>query len=210
VRLCAYLCDDVDVPTRKSIDRPRALGLSLIVGSLLGLLAAFALTVEKFAVLEHPARQLSCNISVLIGCGASLSSEQGALLGFPNSLLGLVFWSAVAVVGVVVVWSELPRGMWLLLAVGMTGALALVVWFIFQSIYVIGVLCPWCMLTWVETIPLFFLVVLHGLRSGAVPAPRVVRAAARRLYSWVPVLSALAVVVIAVLAQARLDVLHSL
>lgn len=195
--------------THKALQRHRVLGVGLIVGGLLGLVAAFALTLEKFAVLEHPTQQLSCNISALIGCGVSLDSEQGALLGFPNSMFGLMFWSALITFGLVAVWGDLSRGMWVLLAAGMTGAFALVVWFIVQSIYVIGVLCPWCMLTWVVTIPLFITVVLHVLRSGALPAPLAVRTAARALYSWWPVVSLSIVVIIVILAQTRLDVLRS-
>lgn len=190
--------------------RTRALGVSLAVGGVLGLVAAFALTIEKFTVLEHPAQQLSCNINALIGCGASLNSVQGAVFGFPNSVLGLIFWSAVTLFGFISIWVDLPRWMWLLLAVGMAGALALVVWFIGQSIYVIGVLCPLCMLTWVATIPLFLLVVLHCLRSGVIPASRAVRSIAERLYFWVPVLTVVVLIVIAVLAQVRLDIFNSL
>lgn len=196
--------------TDSPVARPRALGVSLIVGGAVGLVAAFALTVDKFAVLEHPGGKLNCNFSVLVGCGASLNSQQGAVFGFPNSILGLVFWSAVATIGVFAVWGQVPRGVWILLAAGMTGALGLVVWFVIQSIYVIGVLCPWCMLTWVVTIPLFLLVVLHGLRSGAIPAPSFARTAAGELYSWVPVLSLALLVIIAVVAQLRLNVLQSL
>ncbi|MEO6943374.1 MAG: vitamin K epoxide reductase family protein [Lacisediminihabitans sp.] len=102
--------------------------------------------------------------------------------------------------------------MWLALALGMTAAMALVVWFIIQSIYVIGVLCPWCMLTWVVTIPLFVLVVCHVLRSGAVPVPvpMRVRSAAAAAYSWVFIITITIVLLIVVLAQLRLDVLSHL
>jgi uncharacterized membrane protein len=190
--------------------RPRGLGISLIVGGLLGLLAAAALIVEKIESLAHPGVQLACNFSVLVGCSASLNSEQGSLVGIPNPVLGLMFWSAIVTIGVVIVAVELPRWMWLALALGMTGAMALVVWFIIQSIYVIGVLCPWCMLTWVVTIPLFLLVVSHVLRSGALPVPPRVRTAAAEAFRWVFIIALTIVLLVAVLAQLRLDLLGHL
>lgn len=193
-----------------SFARPRGLGISLIVGGLGGLIAAAALIVEKIESLAHPAAQLACNFSVLVGCSASLNSEQGSLLGVPNPVLGLMFWSAIVTIGVVIIAVELPRWIWLLLTLGMTGALALVVWFIIQSIYVIGVLCPWCMLTWVMTIPLFLLVVWHALRSGVIPLPPRARRFAAEAYSWVWIMTLGIVVVVAVLAQLRLDVIRYL
>jgi uncharacterized membrane protein len=180
------------------------------VGGLLGLLAAAALIVEKIESLAHPTAQLGCNFSVLVGCSASLNSEQGSLLGVPNPVPGLMFWSAIVTIGVVIIAVDLPRWMWLALALGMTGALALVAWFIIQSVYVIGVLCPWCMLTWAVTIPLFLLVVGHVLRSGALPVPPRVRRAAAEGYGWVWVITIAIVLLVTVLAQLRLDVLSFL
>jgi uncharacterized membrane protein len=190
--------------------RPRGLGISLIAGGALGLLAAAALIVEKIQKLEHPAAQLGCDISVLVGCSTSLDSRQGALLGIPNPVLGIVFWTAVTTVGVVILAVTLPRWIWWALAAGMTGAFALVVWFIAQSIYVLGVLCPWCMLTWAVTIPLFLLVAGHVARSGVLPVGPVVRRGADVLYRWVFIITLVAAFVIALLAQVRLGVLTHL
>jgi uncharacterized membrane protein len=190
--------------------RPRGLGISLIVGGVLGLLAATALVVEKIHKLEHPAAQLGCDISVLVGCSTSLDSRQGALLGIPNPMLGIVFWTAVTTVGVVILAVTLPRWIWWALAAGMTGAFALVVWFIAQSIYVLGVLCPWCMLTWAVTIPLFLLVAGHVLRSGAIPLGPGVSRGANFVYHRVFIITLVAAFVIALLAQVRLGVLTHL
>lgn len=184
--------------------RPRGLGISLVAGGALGLIAAAALIVEKIQKLEHPATQLGCDISVLVGCSTSLDSQQGALLGIPNPVLGIVFWTAVMTVGVVILAVVLPRWIWWALAASMTGAFALVVWFIAQSIYVLGVLCPWCMLTWAVTIPLFLLVAGHVLRSGAIPLGPGVRRGADFVYHWVFIITLVAALVIALLAQLRL------
>ena len=72
----------------------------LLVTGAVGLVASFALTMDKFALLENPNAQLSCNVSVLVGCSTNLNSVQGSVFGFPNPLLGLVFWSAMVTIGV--------------------------------------------------------------------------------------------------------------
>ena len=40
------------------------------------------------------------------------------------------------------------------------------IWLIGQSIFVLGTLCPWCMLVWLVTIPLFWVVTLRNAREG--------------------------------------------
>ena len=36
-------------------------------------------------------------------------------------------------------------------------------WLIYQSVFVIGALCPYCMVVWAVTIPTFFYVTVHNL-----------------------------------------------
>lgn len=46
--------------------RPLTLSISLIVLGVIGFIAAFALTLDKIALLENPNADLGCNISVLV------------------------------------------------------------------------------------------------------------------------------------------------
>lgn len=188
------------------VRRPIAVPVVLLVTGLLGLIASLSLTLDKIALLENPNAQLSCNFSVLVGCSDNLNSAQGEVFGFPNPIIGLVFWSAVFTIGVAMLAGARFAGwFWVLFSIGTAGALALVVWFIGQSIFVLRVLCPWCMVTWSITIPLFLVVVLHTLRMAWVPAP--VRRVASGGFFWIPIVTLLCYVIIAVLAQVQLDVL---
>lgn len=190
--------------------RPIGLAAALLVTGALGLLASLALTLDKIALLENPDAQLGCNFSVLIGCSTNLNSDQGSVFGFPNPLLGLLFWSAVLTIGVALLAGARFAGwFWALFAIGATGACVLVVWFIVQSIFVLRVLCPWCMVTWAVTIPLFLAVVLHALRSGAL-VPASIRRAAAAGFAWIPLIALLCYLIVAVLAQWQLDVLGQL
>ena len=188
--------------------RPVGLSLVLVALGLIGFFAAFALTLDKFTLLENPDAQLSCNFSVLLGCSSNLNSPQGEILGFPNSLLGLVFWSAVITVGVAILaGASFVRWFWILFALGVASSFVFVVWFIVQSVFVLRVLCPWCMVTWAVTIPLFLVVTLHTMRSGALGVPTPLRRAAAAGYAWIPLTTVLCYLVVAALAQWQLDVL---
>ncbi len=185
--------------------RPFVLGIWLIIAGALGLLAAFELTLDKIAVLENPHAVLSCNVSVLVQCGANLASPEGSVFGFPNPLIGLVAWPIVILIGVALLSGVVfPRWIWIGFNIGVVGALALVIFLITKSIFHLGTLCPWCMLTWSVTIPTFWAVTLRNLRTyGRGRLGRV----AHSLYGWVPIISLACYLVVAILAQVRLDVI---
>jgi uncharacterized membrane protein len=178
----------------------------LLVAGVVGLLAAFALTVDKFVQLQNPDAALGCDFSLIVQCGRNLASWQGSLFGFPNPLIGLIGFTAPLVVGAgMLAGARFARWFWAVFTLGTVGALALVIWLITQSIFVLGTLCPWCMVVWLVTIPLFWATLL---RSGSIGVfGQGARRVASALYGWVPLITVLSYVAIAVLAQTRLDVL---
>ncbi|WP_314424939.1 vitamin K epoxide reductase family protein [uncultured Microbacterium sp.] len=191
--------------------RPVFYAVWLIIASVVGWFAAFQLTIDKFIQLENPDADLSCNVSVMIQCGKNLGSWQGEIFGFPNPLIGLTLWTAPLVVGVAILaGARFPRWFWGLFGAGVTFAFGFVCWLIWQSLYAtnLGVLCPWCMLTWSVTIPTFFSTMVHLARNGTFSRnPRVMRAGSA-LMAWVPLATILAYALVILLAQLRgLDLL---
>ena len=186
----------------------RALAPVVIVTGVLGLVAAIALLLETIALISDPSATLVCDINPFISCGRSISSAQGSLLGIPNPILGIIFWSATLAIGVALAAGSRPaRWFWLGFLAAVTGAFALVVWFIVQSVFVIGVLCPWCMLTWAATIPLFLMVLLDSVATGVLPLPVAARRVATALRGWLPTLTLVSYLLVTVVAQLRLDLL---
>ncbi|WP_375384188.1 vitamin K epoxide reductase family protein [uncultured Microbacterium sp.] len=199
------------MPQQQSHTRPTALAVWLIIAGVAGWIAAFALTLDRFALLKNPDAALGCNLSVLVQCGKNLESSQGEAFGFPNPILGLAAWVAPIVVGVAILaGARFARWFWWLFEIGMLFAFGFVLWLIGQSIFELNTLCPWCMLTWVVTIPTFYAVTIHLFRSGIVPVPSRVQRGADRLMSWVPLMAVVSYAIIAIIAQVRLDVLSSL
>lgn len=199
------------MPSRPHAARSTPLAVWLVIAGVIGWIAAFALTMEKFHAYQNPGSGASCDFSVIVQCTANLDSPQGSVFGFPNPILGLTGWVAPIVVGMAILaGAHFARWFWWAFAAGITFAFGFVCWLISQSIYVLGTLCPWCMVTWLVTIPTFFAVWVHMLRSGVVSdAPRVKRAG-RALSPWVPLMAFLGYGIVLLLAQLRLNAVPQL
>ena len=128
---------------------PRLLPWLLLVGGLLGAAAAFVLTVEKIALITDPEFIPSCSLNPILNCGSIMKTDQAELLGFPNPLIGLITFPVLAATGALLLARvRLPRWYWLGLQAGATLAVVFVGWLIFQSLYRIDALCPYCMVVW--------------------------------------------------------------
>lgn len=156
-----------------SLRRPRTLAWLLVVGGAIGLAAAAVLLVEKIALLEDPTYVPSCSINPILSCGSVMQTSQAEAFGFPNPIIGVAGFAVVITVGVAILaGARLERWFWLGLQAGVTFGVGFVHWLIFQSLYRIDALCPYCMVVWTVTIPIFWYVTLHNLRRGFLRAPQ--------------------------------------
>ncbi|TDE57785.1 vitamin K epoxide reductase family protein [Nonomuraea mesophila] len=159
---------------------PRLLPALLLIGGAAGLLASFVLTVEKIALLKDPAYEPSCSINPILACGSIMRTPQAELFGFPNPLLGIAGFAVVTTVGATLLaGARLGRWFWLGLQAGATVGVVFVHWLILQSLYVIGALCPYCMIVWTVTIPIFWYVTLHNATTGDLRPSAAARRAAQ-------------------------------
>lgn len=147
---------------------PRRLGWVLLVTGLVGAGAAFVLAVEKFWLLTNPFYTPSCTVNARFSCGAVMNSSQAELFGFPNPLLGIAGFAALAATGAALLaGSRLAGWYWAGLQIGVTAGVVFVHWLMLQSIFVLGSLCPYCMAVWAVTITAFCYVTLRNLAVRA-------------------------------------------
>lgn len=140
-----------------------------LVGGVLGAVASFTLTVEKIALLKDDSYVPTCSLSPILNCGSIMTTEQAELFGFPNPLIGLLTFPVVIVTGALLLGRvRLPRWWWLGLQVGTTLGLVFVGWLVFQSLYVIDALCPYCMVVWAVVLPIFWYTTLANLASARI------------------------------------------
>jgi len=181
----------------------------LIVTGAIGWHAAFRLTVDKLQLLVHPDSRLDCNFSVLVQCERNLESWQGSVFGFPNPLLGLGGFAAPIAVGVAMLaGAQFARWFWIAFNVGVAGAMTLVIWLATQSIFVLGTLCPYCLLTWSVVIPMFLALTTRNAREGIFGA--VLQRPGRQFTRWLITADVVSYLIIGVVAQLRLDWIQSI
>lgn len=124
----------------------------LLFSSLIGLIASFILTLDKIQLLQNPSFSPSCNLNPIISCLSAMGSEQSEVLGVPNSLIGLILYTALSVVvALLILKVTLPKIAWRLMLGACAIGVIFVHYLIIQSIFVLSVICPWCLSIWLTT-----------------------------------------------------------
>jgi len=125
---------------------------TMLFSACLSLLASFVLSYDAIKLAADPTASLSCNINAVISCGTVGASWQAHLFGFPNAFLGMVAEPVVITIAVASLGgTRFPR--WFMLSAQIVYTLGVIFayWLFYQSMFVIGALCPWCLLVTVST-----------------------------------------------------------
>ena len=175
-----------DSPTSPATHSPnvsrRNLAVLLIAGGLTGLVAAVVLLVEKIALIENPDYVPSCSINPVLSCGSVMDTAQAEAFGIPNPIIGIAGFAATVALGAALLAAgEFRRWLWASIQIGVTFAVVFIHWLIYQSLYSIGALCPYCMIVWAVTIPIFWYCTVYNLQplrhSGSTGLARIITAA---------------------------------
>ena len=150
----------------------KALPYILLIGGIIGVFCAGILTVEKIQLLEHPASRLGCDLNPIVACGPVINKPQASAFGFPNPIIGLVGFGVVAAIGAgLLAGATFKRWFWLGLQAGALFGVGFITWLQFETIFRIGALCPFCMVVWSVTIPIFWYTTLYNLQAGHIKTP---------------------------------------
>lgn len=175
-------------PAEDSSRSDRGLGIFLVVTGAIALWSSLILTYDKISLLKGEAagtaKELGCDLSAFVSCSSVVSSDQSEAFGFPNTFMGIVGFSVVVTLGVLLAAGVVfPRWIWVGLGLGTLFGIGFVTWLQYQAIFEIGKLCPWCMVVWAMMIPMFVVV------AGRVTGSRFVK-------NWAVLISALWIVAI--------------
>lgn len=152
--------------------RNRPLGWLLVVTGVVGWLASGTLVLEKLEVLKDPNHTTVCDVNPWISCGQVMQTWQSSLFGFPNMFIGIVAFAITITVGMALLaGANFAHWYWLGLQAGVTLGFGFVVWLWSQALYVIHILCPFCMIVWAAMIPLFVWVSIRNISAGVIPVP---------------------------------------
>lgn len=150
----------------------RALPYILIVTGIVGLISSFVLTYDKMQLLKNPSFTPNCNLDPVLSCGNVMHTAQSSAFGFPNPWIGLAAFAVLVTVGVgVLAGAKFARWFWLALEAGIILGLAFAYWLLFESVYRIQALCPYCLAVDVVLISAFWYLSLYLVRVGHLPVP---------------------------------------
>ncbi|MDR0955750.1 MAG: vitamin K epoxide reductase family protein [Candidatus Nomurabacteria bacterium] len=134
----------------------------LIVFSAVALTASLMLSVDYVKLLQNPDATFSCDINSALSCVSVMKTPQAdVLFGIPNSFFGMMAFAVLLTIGVVLaVGAKLPKWFKVCTQIAALGGLAAAWWMFFDSLYHIGVLCPWC-LTVTTSMTIMFGAITH-------------------------------------------------
>jgi uncharacterized membrane protein len=119
---------------------------TMLAFAITGLIASFTLAVDEISVLKNPDAVLSCSLNAVVNCGTVMKTPQAEAFGFPNMLIGLMGFPIVVTIALLGLSRvQFPR--WFLIGaqIGYVFWTLFSYWLFFNSVYIIQVLCPWCL-----------------------------------------------------------------
>lgn len=154
--------------SQKSIERSNKWLFGTMLGfGIVGLVVSFILAIDEIQVLKNPHAILSCSVNAVLNCSTVMQTWQAHAFGFPNMFIGLMAFPVVIVTAVVALsGATLPRLFWRLAVAGFGLGLIFSYWLFFNSVYVIQVLCPWCLVITFTTTILFEVIMRYSLREN--------------------------------------------
>lgn len=130
----------------------------LVIFSSFALLASFVLSFDEIRLLKNAGTQLSCSVNLVVNCASVMKTAQASLVGdIPNPFWGIIGFTAALTLAVVLLAGlKLPRWMMLAMQAGFGLGWIFALWLFSQSLYVIQILCPWCLVVTTSTTVLFW------------------------------------------------------
>ena len=161
----------------------KALPYVLIFCGIVGLVASFVLTYDKIQVLKDPGYSPPCNINPVLSCGSVMKTEQASLFGVPNTIFGLMGFTALITFGFLQIsGAKFKKWIWQSAQLISTFGVIFMHYLFIQGVFRINAICPWCFVTWMITIPIFVFITAYNLENKLVPLP----SWAKRLYEFIP------------------------
>jgi len=150
----------------------RLLPWLLVICGLIGIIASLVITQDKFDLAQNHNFQPSCNLNPIISCGSVMKSPQAHAFGFMNPYIGLVGFPIVITTGMAMfAGAKLKRWWWWGMQAGLTFGTAFAYWLLFESVYRIHALCPWCLSVDVAITIAFWYLTLFNFYNGHIPLP---------------------------------------
>ena len=187
--------------SNKDSKRRQLAVLALLLGSGLGLLASFVLSIEALTLAKNSHAALNCDLNSVISCSAVANHWSATLLGFPNSFIGMMTLPVMVTIAVALLaGTKFPKWFMWGAQLGAVAGLLFAGWMFYMSYVEIGALCPWCL-----TLDAGMLLIFYGLTRHNVLNKIIEHRGLRRFvdqgYDTLVLASVAALVIMAILAK---------
>ena len=146
----------------------------ILVGSGLGLLASFVLSIEALELAKNSHAVLSCDFSSVLSCSAVANHWSAAILGFPNSFIGVMTLPVMVTIAVALLaGAKFPRWFMFAAQIGVSVGFIFALWMFYMSFVEIGVLCPWCLTLDVGMLLIFGGMTRYNILTGVITGKKV-------------------------------------
>lgn len=166
----------------KKLRDDRWIFTSMLVGAILSLTAAFVLSVESIEIAKNPNAVLSCSINIVLNCATVAAHPTANTFGFPNPFIGLMTEPVVITVAIAgLAGMRFPRWFMATAQVFYTAGLLFALYLMYVSMFIIGALCPWCLLVTLTTVLVWFAITRYNLRENNLFLPKQWQ---NRVHAW--------------------------
>ena len=179
-------------------------GIFTAVLSIIMLTASFMLVRDAY-LLASAGTQPSCDVNPFFSCGNVFETWQAKILfSTPNPTFGLIGYTVLLTTSVVMMQGTVLREwFWRVFTVGMFAAWVFLMWLFYQSVFMIGFLCLYCMIVWAAHTTLMFPFATWLLKEGMLSSEKNLKNIGGTLlpYTWVPVVATFAIIFVSIRVQ---------
>lgn len=149
-----------------------ALPWILVICGIIGIIASVVIMQEKIDLAGNPHYQPACDLNPIVSCGSVMKSSQAHVFGFMNPFIGLIGFPVVVTVGMAMfAGARFKRWFWVGLQLGLTLGLIFAYWLLWESVYRIRALCPYCLSVDVALTTAWWYVTLFNFYNGNLSLP---------------------------------------
>ena len=141
----------------KDLKRQNLAAFIMLIGSALGLLASFMLSIEALILAKNSHAVLSCDLNSVLSCSTVANHWSATILGFPNSFIGMMTLPVMVTIAVALLaGAKFPKWFMQAAQAGAIVGMVFAAWMFYMSYIEIGALCPWCLTLDVGMTLIFF------------------------------------------------------
>jgi len=190
----------------KKIRDDRWIFTSMLVGAILSLIASFVLSMEAVELARNPDAVLACSVNAVLNCATVGLHPSASLFGFPNSFLGLIAEPVVITVAIAgLAGVKFPRRFMFVAQIAYTLGFIFAMYLFYTSFFIIGALCPWCLLVTATTTFVWFAITRYNIREDNLYLSKEWSARAKQLikkdYDKLALFSIVFILVVAILVK---------